>query len=108
MEREEGVAEAGREGRLRVGDSHDSSSNGSGVAGDEVVHGLGVGELADGWQDTKGIASQEDNVLGMATNSWDLDIGDVLEWVRASGILSNTNILIVHLVSTFKEANILK
>jgi hypothetical protein len=33
-----------------------------GIPGDEVVHDLVVVEFRDGWEDTAGIASQEDDV----------------------------------------------
>jgi hypothetical protein len=66
VECEEGLSKARRKGSLRLSDTLLSTSHLGGVTGDEVVHGLLGAELGDGRKDTTGIASKEDNVLGMA------------------------------------------
>jgi hypothetical protein len=41
-----------------------------------VVGDLGGGEFGDGGQDTEGVAGQEDDVLGVGSETGDLGVGD--------------------------------
>jgi len=95
VEREESFTETSREGSLRFNDTNFSSSNLSGVTGDEVIHSLRRGELSNRRKNTVGITSQEDNVLGVSTNRGELSIWNVLKRVASSGILSDINVIIV-------------
>ena len=52
-----------------------------------MVHGLLQRELADGRQHTEGIAGQQDDIVGMAGHTGDLGVVDVLNGVRATGVL---------------------
>jgi hypothetical protein len=64
MARHEGGAEAGGEGRLRLGCPNPFRAGDlGGEAGQEVVHGLGRGQPGDGRQHAKGIRRQHDHMF---------------------------------------------
>ena len=68
-----GGAEAGREGRLRLGDAHLGAGDLGRVAADEVVHRLLGRQLADRRQHAERVAGQEDDVASdgrRRTGSW--------------------------------------
>ena len=58
-----------------------------GVAGDEVVHGLRGGEAGHGRQHAKGVAAQQDDVLGVGAHAWDARVGDEVDGVRHPRVL---------------------
>lgn len=76
--------------------SHESS-----VAADEVVHGLSQVELADGWEDAERVARQEDDVLGVWPDAWDLRVGDVLDGVSGTSVLCKHGPDCYNLVTVF-------
>jgi hypothetical protein len=87
---EEGLGEAGGEGSLRLGDALLGTSHLGGVAGDEVEHDLLGVELTDGWEDTTGVAGEENDVGGVVGgNTWDLGVLDEFNGVGAGIIISN-------------------
>lgn len=53
-------------------------------------------QLANRWEDTKGIASQHDDVgrllIGQA---WNASVGDVLDRISAAGVLGDANVIVV-------------
>lgn len=63
---EEWLRKAGRESRLWFCDAVFGSSHFRRVSRNEVIHGLFSIQLRDRWQDTSSIASQQNNVCGMA------------------------------------------
>ena len=63
MQRQERGAEAGGEGRLRLGDALLGAGDLGGVAGQEVIHRLRGIELGDGRQHAEGVAGQHHDVL---------------------------------------------
>lgn len=109
VEREESLTEASREGSLGFNDTDFSTSDLSGVTGDEVIHSLRRGELSDRRKNTVGITSQEDDVLGVSTNRGELGIRDVLKRVASSGVFSDVNVIVVdNLVGNIAELNVFK
>ena len=109
VKREESLTEASREGSLGFNDTDFSTSDLSGVSGDEVIHSLRRGELSDRGENTVGITSQEDDVLGVSTDRGELGIWDVLKRVASSGILSDINVIIVDsLAGSIAELNVLE
>lgn len=81
VEWQEGCSEASGEGGHRVDDTDLSSGDFGGVTSNEVVHGLFRGQLGNRGQDSEGVACEEDNVLGVASNGWELGTWDELERV---------------------------
>lgn len=103
------LTEASREGSLGFNDTDFSTSDLSGVTGDEVIHSLRRGELSDRRKNTVGITSQEDDVLGVSTNRGELGIRDVLKRVASSGVFSDVNVIVVdNLVGNIAELNVFK
>lgn len=78
MEHEEWRAKAGGEGGLGLGNAIFGAGDLGRVARDEVVHGLLGCELGDRRKDAKGVAGQEDDVLGMAAHARNLGIRNVV------------------------------
>ena len=95
VEGKESLAIASREGHLRLSDTDLSSSDLGGVSTDKVVHGLLWVELGDGGQHTEGIASEENDVLGMATDGWKLHVADVLKRVAHTSVGRQADVVIV-------------
>ena len=95
MEGQECLAEAGGESHLRLSDADLSASDLGGVARDEVVHGLLRVQLGHGGHHTEGIACQEDNVFGVASDSWELHITDMLEGVTDASVWGQADIIVV-------------
>lgn len=58
-----------------------------GVAGDEVVHGLLLGEAGDRGQHAKRVAAQQYEVLGVGAHAGDARVGNVVNWVRRARVL---------------------
>jgi len=96
MQGQESFSEAGGESHLRLGDADLSSSDLGGVARNEMVHSLLRVQLRDGGHDTEGIASEEDDVLGVTTNSWKLNITDVLERVAHTSVRGEADVVVVN------------
>jgi hypothetical protein len=62
-------------------------TNLGGVTGDEVVHGLLLGEPRDGRQHSEGVAAQQDQVFGVRPHARDAGIVDELDGVRCTRVL---------------------
>jgi hypothetical protein len=92
VEHDEGRAEAGGEGGLRLLDAVLRAGDQSGVAADEVVHGLRQVQLAHRREHAEGVARQEDHVLGVRADAWYLGVGDVLDRVGSPSVLCNARI----------------
>lgn len=73
-----------------------------------MVHGLGVVELAHRWEDTVGVAGQEDDVLGVAAEGGDLGVVDVFEGVGSTGVLGDRRVEVVHVAGAWVEAHVLQ
>ena len=61
-----------------------------------MVHSLLRVKLADGWHDTKGVTSEEDNVLGVPTDGRNLDIPNVLEWIAHTCVRRQADVIVVN------------
>jgi len=106
---QEGLSEAGREGRLRLENTVLSAGHLGGVARDEVEHGLCAVELGDWGQDATGIAGEEDDVLGVAiADAGDLGVVDVLNGVGAASVLSEGSVIVVDLAGDGVEDDVLE
>lgn len=60
------------------------------VARDEVVHGLLFAEAGNGRQHSKGIAAEQDEVLGMGSNAGNPGVVDVVNGVRSPGVFRHS------------------
>ena len=109
VESQEGLGEARGESGLGLGDTLLGTGHLGGVTGDEVVHGLGGGELGDGGKDTTGVACEEDDVLRVAVgNARDLGVLDVLDGVGATGVLGEGGVIVVDDTGFGVEDDVLK
>ena len=87
IQRQERLAEAGGECGHRLGDADLRTGDLGGEAGDEVVHGLVLIQLADGRQHAVGIRRQEDDGLGDAgAHAGQLGVGDILHRIAHAGV----------------------
>lgn len=109
MESKEGLGEARGEGGLRLGDTVFSTGHLGGVTRDKVEHGLLGGELGDGWEDTTGIASQQDNVCGVVLgDARNLGVLNVLNGVGAASVFGQGSVIVVDNTGGGVEDNVLK
>lgn len=95
VQRQESLAEAGRESGNGLSDTHLGTGDLGGVTRDEVVHGLLRSQTGDGRNDTSGIASEEDDILGVATDGRHLHVIDVSQGVANTGVGSQTQVVVV-------------
>ena len=90
MQLEEGLAEAGGEGRGGLGDAALGAGQLRGEAGQEVVLGLLGGQDADRGQNAERISRQEDDVLGSRCGGNRAnDVLDVVDGVGHAGVLGD-------------------
>ena len=90
MEFEEGLAEAGREGRGWLGDAALSAGEFGGEARKEIVLGLLWGKDRDRWEDAKGVGGEEDNALSSwGAGDWADDVLDVVDRIGDAGVLGD-------------------
>lgn len=109
VEGKERLGEARREGGLGFGDTVFGTGHLGGVARDEVEHGLLGGELGDWWEDTAGVAREEDDVgRVLLGDTWDQSVLDILNGVSAAGVLSEGGVVIVNDARLGIENNVLK
>src|SRR5204863_123021 len=66
MPDEEGTAEAGGEGGFGARDADFGAGDFGGVAAEKVILGLLESQLADGGQNSKGVAGEEDHIVRVA------------------------------------------
>ena len=106
---QEGLAEASRESSLGLSDTLLGTCHLGGVTGNEVVHDLLVGQLGNRRNDTTGITSEQNNVGGVGVGeAGNQSIGNVLNGVRNSGVLSEGLVLVVNDTGGRVENNVLK
>jgi hypothetical protein len=109
VESQERLCEAGGEGGLWLSDAFLSTSHLGGVTRDEMEHGLRGVELGDRWENTTSIAGEENDVAWMVGgNARNLGVGDVLNWISASGVLGEGNIIVVNEAGVWVENDILE
>ena len=90
MQLQEGLAEAGGEGRGGLGDAALGAGQLGGEAGQEVVLGLLGGQDADRGQNAERISRQEDDVLGgRGRRDRANDVLDVVDGVGHTGVLGD-------------------
>ena len=74
-----------------------------------MVTGLFRGQSANRRKNTKGIASQHDDVGGLTVdNTRDLSVWDILNRVGATSVLSNTDVIIIRSSRNWIVDDILK
>ena len=98
MKLEEGLAEAGGEGRGRLGDSALCSGKFGGEAGEEVV--LGLLGVKDGYRrkNSECVCGEEDDLLcRRALRVWTDDVLDVVDRVGNTGVLGNALVVEIDL-----------
>ena len=94
---QERLSVASRENWFRLNDSNFGTSHLTGVTGNEVVHGLLTVELGHWWEHSVSITSQEDDVLWVSSDRWDLGVWNEFDWVGHSGVWGDGNIVKVDL-----------
>ena len=106
---QERPAEARREGGLRLRDAYLGAGDLGGVAGDEMIHHLLLGEFGDGRQHPEGITGQEDHVAGVCVDlGRDQCIGDVVQGVGAPRVLRQGDVVVVDLAAPLIEDHVLQ
>ena len=106
LERHESLSEAGRECRHWLLDAHLGPGNLGSIARVEVIQGLCGGQPGDRGQHGESITGQENDILGVASNSRQQRIVDVLEGVRDSGVLGDAGVEVVDLSGGLLERHI--
>ena len=79
-------AEAGGEGRFRLGYADFGTGDFRGVAADEVVHRLRRTEFGDRRQDAESVAGEEDDIGRLAGLARDARVADVFNRVAGAGV----------------------
>jgi hypothetical protein len=96
MEDDERSTVASRESGDRLHYTIFSTGGLGGVTSQEVVRGLLRREFADWRQDTKGIASEHDDVARLAVGqTWDFGIGDEINGVGTTSVFSDGHVVVV-------------
>ena len=95
VEGEESFTIASRKGHLWLCNSNFGSRNLRGVTGDEMVHSLFRIQLGYWRQHTKSITSQENDVLGVATDSWELNVSDMLKRIANTRVGREADVVVV-------------
>jgi len=91
MQNKKGLAKASGERGSGFGDTVFGTSHFGCIARDKMVHDLITVEFGDGWEDTAGIASQENNVGWVVIgDTRDLGVGDKVDWVGATGVFGQS------------------
>lgn len=68
------------------------------VTSQEVVAGLLGGQFADRWEDAESVTSKHDDVLGLGLDdARNTSVGNKFDGVRATGVLSDADIVVVGL-----------
>lgn len=109
VESKERLSEASGESGLRFRDTFLGTAHLGSVAGDEVVgDGAGV-ELGDRWEDTGGVAGEEDEVFRVAVgDAREFDVGNVFEWVGGTGVLGESGVVVVDFTGVLVEDDVLE
>lgn len=96
VQSQERLGEARGEGGLGLEDTILSTGHLGGVARNEVEHDLLAAQLGDRRQNTAGVASEEDDVAGVARgHARNLRVLDVLNGVGASSVLGQGRVIVV-------------
>ncbi len=93
MTRHEGRAEAGREGRLRLGNTLFRAGDLGGVAGQEVIHGLGRCQLRERRHHAEGIGGQHDDILRVRRGAGRGCVRNEVERIGAACVLGQAGIV---------------
>mmetsp|Transcript_2691 Transcript_2691/g.7620 ORF Transcript_2691/g.7620 Transcript_2691/m.7620 type:complete len:286 (-) Transcript_2691:1238-2095(-) len=101
-------SKAGGKGGLGFRDAHLCPGDLCGVATHKVIHCLLCRQLAHRGEDTKGIAGEHDNVLGVGAHAGDQSVVDVLDGVGGPGVLCHTAVGEVHHVAVVVVDHILQ
>ena len=86
MKWQEGFTEASREGHLWLFDTDFSTSDFSSVSRDKVIHCLFVTKLRDWRKNTESVASQENDILWMTSESRDFSAWDKIKRVGDTSV----------------------
>jgi hypothetical protein len=108
VESQECGTKASGEGGLWLSDASFSSSNLGGVAREEVVHGLARGELGDRREDAIGIAGEEEDSVGVVAQRLGLVVGDVVDWIGHTAVLSLLGIEEIHFLGHGIDGHVLE
>lgn len=77
------------------------------VASQKVIEGLLRSKLGHWWENTHGIASEEDNVGGMSTHRWQMNILHEIQWEGSLRIRALFNVVEVNVSWIWVEYGIL-
>ena len=107
MPHQEGLPVAGREGGDRLGDALLGARHLGGVARDEMVDDLLLGQLRHGRQNTIPVAREQNHVVRVVGYCWQLGVGDKLQRICAARVLSDRDVIIVDIPIVFVHHHIL-
>ena len=109
MQSEEGLREAGGEGRLGFCDAVFGTGHLGGVARDEVEHGLFGCQFRDRRQDAARVAGEQDDVGWVGfRQAWDLGVVDVLDRIGATSVFGQGCVVVVDFSSFLVEDDVLE
>jgi len=97
MQREESLTIASRESRYGFSDTHLCASDLRCVSRNELVHSLFRGKTRNRGEDTSSVASEENHVLRVATDSGQLNVVNVFERVAHAGVSRQAQVVVVDL-----------
>ena len=106
-QRHERLAEQCGECGCRLCDADLCTSYLGGEAGNELIHSSFLGKTADRRQNAEGVSCQEDDNCGDTANAGNCCIGDVLDRIADSGVLSKSSVVIVRLSCIGVDNNVL-
>ena len=106
MMNDESFTKAAGERSLGLRDANFRSGDFSRVTSDEVILGLGRSQLADRWQHTESITSQQDDVLRVTTHARDTSVGNVFNGVRGTSVFSDSQVVEINFVRDTIHYNI--
>jgi hypothetical protein len=108
VESQESRTKASGKGCLWLSDTSFSSSHLGSVTGQEVIHRLSRGKLGDGREDTVRIAGEEEDGVGMVAKGLRLVVGNVVDGVGDTAILSLLSVEVIHFLGDRIDHNILE
>jgi len=73
-----------------------------------MEHALLLREQGDGREDTKGVTSEEDDIVGVSAHRRQLGVGDVLERVSSTRVLRQRSVEEIHNARLLAHADILE
>ena len=108
VESQECFSKTSRERSLWLGDTNLSARDLGRITSNEVVHGLFGGELGNWGKDSESVTCEEDNVLWMSSDAWNLSVCHELDRVAEACVLGVACVVEVYLACVWVHDNVLE